>query len=61
MKYRENMTPEELEQFKAEVSSLEAAYAAAAAHDEANAEPESDEYEDPSKYTPGDDDAPAPY
>jgi hypothetical protein len=50
MKYRDNMTPEELEQFKAEVSALDAAYAAAAAQDAANTEPIPDECEDPSDY-----------
>lgn len=50
MKYRDNMTPGELEQFKAEVSALDAAYADAAAYDAANTEPVPDEYEDPSDY-----------
>lgn len=48
MKYRDNMTPEELEQFKREIDQLNEAYAAA--QDAANTEPIPEEYEDPSDY-----------
>lgn len=47
MKYSEKMTKEELNQFKAEIDSLDAAYAAAAEHD-AKVLPE--EWEDPTDY-----------
>ena len=46
MKYRDNMTAQELAQFMAEVDALNAAYAAAAAHDALNAEPIPEEWED---------------
>ena len=52
MKYRDNMTAQELERFMAEVKALNAAYAAAdacaaaATHDALNAEPVPDEWED---------------
>ncbi len=46
MKYRDNMTAQELERFMAEVNALNAAYAAAATHDALNAEPVPDEWED---------------
>lgn len=46
MKYRENMTQEELDQFKAEVDALNALYASAAEHDAQNQEPMPDEWED---------------
>jgi hypothetical protein len=48
MKYRDNMTPEELAQFKREQQALEDAYAGAAQHDAQNSIP--DEWEDPSDY-----------
>lgn len=50
MKYRDNMTEAELAQFKAEVDALDAAYASAAAHDAAQAQPIPDEWEDESEY-----------
>jgi hypothetical protein len=52
MKYRDNMTAQELARFMAEVDALHAAYAAAdayaaaATHDALNAEPVPDEWED---------------
>jgi hypothetical protein len=46
MRYRDNMTAQELAQFMAEVDALHAAYAAAAAHDALNTEPMPDEWED---------------
>ena len=49
MKYRDNMTPEELAQFMGEVNALDAAYAAAVEHDKLSSDlPE--EWEDPSDY-----------
>jgi len=45
MKYRDNMTAQELAQFMAEVDALNAAYAAAE-RDALNAEPVPDEWED---------------
>ena len=52
MKYRENMTQEELEQFKKELQDLESAYASASAHDaQAQAKnPIPDEWDDPTDY-----------
>ena len=52
MKYSENMTKEELIQFKAEIDALNAAYESAAAHD-AKVQPEQvppDEWEDQADY-----------
>lgn len=46
MKYRDNMTAQELARFMAEVDALHAAYAAAEAHAALNEEPMPDEYED---------------
>lgn len=46
IRYRDNMTAQELAQFMAEVDALNAAYAAAAAHDALNTEPMPDEWED---------------
>lgn len=46
MKYRDNMTPEELAQFKKALQAQEDAYAGAAKHDAQNP----DEWEDPSDY-----------
>lgn len=46
MKYRDNMTETELRAFMREVDALHAAYAAAAAHDDVNAQPMPDEWED---------------
>ena len=48
MKYRDNMTPEELAQFKKELQAQEDAYAGAAQHDAQNPIP--DDWEDPSDY-----------
>lgn len=52
MKYRENMTPDELAQFKREIDALEAAYASAAAHDAAQeaAHPPPEDWEDEMEY-----------
>ena len=51
MKYRENMTADELAQFKKELNDLDAAYKSAAEHDEKAAmSPAPDEWEDPSDY-----------
>ena len=50
MKYRDNMTPEELAQFMGEVNALDAALAAAHADDAKKAEALPDEWEDPSDY-----------
>lgn len=50
MKYRDNMTDDELAQFDKELQALEDAYASAAAHDEQNQQPMPDEWEDPSDY-----------
>jgi hypothetical protein len=52
MKYRDNMSAEELAQFKEEQQALEDAYASAAAHDaEMQARnPAPEEWEDPSDY-----------
>jgi hypothetical protein len=49
MRYRDNMTPEELEQFKREIDELNEAYARNAQHDKLSSELP-DEYEDPSDY-----------
>lgn len=52
MKYKDNMTADELAQFKAELQALDDAYAAAAQHD-AKVQAENqipDEGEDPSDY-----------
>ena len=49
MKYRDNMTTEELAQFKQELADLDAAYAHAAQHDKLSSELP-DEYEDQSDY-----------
>jgi hypothetical protein len=48
MKYRDNMTPEELAQFKKELQAQEDAYSGAAQHD--TQKPAPDELEDPSDY-----------
>ena len=48
MKYRDNMTLEELAQFKKELQVLEDAYTSAAQHD--TQKPAPDEWEDPSDY-----------
>lgn len=51
MKYRDNMTQAELDQFKREQQALEDAYTSSAEHDaKMQAEPIPDEYEDPSDY-----------
>lgn len=52
MKYRDNMTQAELDAFRAEVNTLDAAYADAAAHDAQAqaANPATDEWEDPTDY-----------
>jgi hypothetical protein len=52
MKYRDNMTKEELEVFIAEINALDAAYASAAAQDAAMqaSNPLPDEWEDPTDY-----------
>ena len=52
MKYRDNMSKEELAQFMAEVNALNDAYESAAKHDaEMQAQnPAPDEWEDPSDY-----------
>ena len=52
MKYRDNMTADELAQFKAELQALDGAYASAAQHDaQVQAmNPAPDELEDPSDY-----------
>ena len=51
MKYRDNMTADELAQFKKELNDLDAAYKSAAKHDEKAAmSPVPDEWEDPSDY-----------
>ena len=51
MKYRDNMTQAEIDAFKAEIDALDAAYAAAAAHDAAQQNaPIPDEWEDPTDY-----------
>ena len=49
MKYRDNMTADELAQFKKELNDLDAAYKSAAEHD-AKAAMSPDEWEDPSDY-----------
>jgi hypothetical protein len=47
MKYRDNMTKEEMDRLMADVAALDAAYAAAAAHDAAVAhDAPDDEWED---------------
>jgi len=46
MKYRDIMSEEELEKFRREVDELDAAYAAAAAHDALNTQPVPQEWED---------------
>lgn len=48
MKYRDNMTTQELAEFMKEQQALEDAYASAAAHDAQNLTP--DEWEDPADY-----------
>ena len=52
MKYRDNMTQAEIDAFKAEIDALDAAYAAAAAHDaQVRAQnPASEEWQDPADY-----------
>lgn len=51
MKYRDNMTADELAQFKKELNDLDAAYKSVAEHDEKAAmSPAPDEWEDPSDY-----------
>lgn len=50
MKYRDNMTAQELAQFMKEQQALEDAYASAAAHDAQNQQPMPDEWEDQSDY-----------
>ena len=52
MKYRDNMTLEELAQFKAQQQALEDAYASAAEHDAKMQalNPALEEWEDPSDY-----------
>lgn len=50
MKYRDNMTPEELAQFMGEVNALDAALADAHANDAKKAEALPDEWEDPNDY-----------
>jgi len=52
MKYRTNMTADELAQFKAELQALEDAYTSAAQHDAKvqAMNPPPDEWEDPSDY-----------
>ena len=50
MKYKDNMTPEELAQFMGEVNALDALLASAHKHDKKNAQPMPDEWEDPSDY-----------
>ena len=51
MRYRDNMSKEELKAFMAEVDALDAAYASAAEHDAKQAQtPIPDEWEDPSDY-----------
>jgi len=51
LKYRDNMTADELRAFLGEIDALDAAYAAAAAHDAtvAAAHPVPDEWEDESE------------
>ena len=51
MKYRENMTADELAQFKKDLNDLDNAYKSAAEHDaKAAMSPAPDEWEDPSDY-----------
>jgi len=51
MKYRDNMTEDELAKFMQEVNELNAAYESAAKHDEqVMASNTEEEYEDPSDY-----------
>ena len=50
MKYSEKMTKEELNQFKAEIDALDAAYAAAAEHDAKVQGALPEEWEDPTDY-----------
>lgn len=51
MKYRDNMSAEELAQFKSECQALDDAYASAAKHDaEMQAKNPIDEWEDPTDY-----------
>ena len=50
MKYKENMTPEELAQFMQEVNALDQLLASAHEHDAKNTEPMPEEWEDPSDY-----------
>jgi len=49
-KYRDNMTEAELRAFMREIDALDAAYAAAAAHDAANTQPLPEEWEDEGEY-----------
>lgn len=46
MKYRDNMTKEELRAFMSEIDALHEAYAAATSYDNANEQPMPDEWED---------------
>ena len=46
MKYRDNMTPEELAKLMEEVDAINALYIAAHEHDAKNAQPIPDEWED---------------
>ena len=46
MKYRENMTKDELAKFMAEINALDAAYASAVEHDAQNMGPMPEEWED---------------
>jgi hypothetical protein len=50
MKYRENMTADELAKFKQEVDELDAAYKSAAKHGEQVMASSTEEQEDPSDY-----------
>jgi hypothetical protein len=50
MKYKENMTPEELAHFMEEVNALDQLLASAHEHDAKNTEPMPKEWEDPSDY-----------
>lgn len=52
MKYKDNMTPDELAQFMREYDALEAAYADAAKHDaaQAAAHPPPEDWEDEMEY-----------
>ena len=46
MKYRDNMTAEELSQFRREIDELDAAYTQAAEHDKQNEQPIPEGWED---------------